>query len=169
MEDNRLIIKAKISPDGVEIRWVDKGKDAIEHSLRSGDKPLPRFKDALADLVPDVVNCLHLFLLICQPLLAEGRNDRLTVRGVTVTWNHDIMGACITALGDVDGSPSPVVVNTPHLPESPYSGSDDDPNPTLPPSAATKIDTVIEEAKMFLDGERVKEQKQLFDEEGSSK
>jgi hypothetical protein len=78
---------------------------------------------------------------------------KLTVRGVTITWTNDIMGACITALKALKGANAPLVLNTPHLPSEPYSEGGS-PDFLLPEETAENIGALLNEAEAYIRGER---------------
>ena len=104
------ITKVKYAGEKVRIEYtIDRadGGEADEYTLQSADKPLPSFETALLALTPDVVDICELDTLSAA---------HITVRGVTFTWKHDIMGACITALKTLTTANAPLVLNTPHLP-----------------------------------------------------
>ena len=140
----------KVKYDGSKVRieyTVDRkdGGESDEYSVVSGDKPLPSFTDALQALSMAVAD-------ICE--LNREASSCIDVRGVTFTWKSDIMWACITGLKSLKTTNSPLVLNTPHLPESAYSGNPDDGSPCLPRAAAQLLYSVLEEAKRYLNGDR---------------
>lgn len=139
----------KIKYDGSKVRIeyeVERkdGGDADEYAMHSGDRPRPEFDQALQALTVDVVT-------ICE--LIPSDVDRLKVRGVTLTHTNGILGACVTALKELKGSNAPLVINTPHLPESPYSDGDDL-SPVMPSGMAARLEAVMMEGERYLDGER---------------
>lgn len=80
--------------------------------------------------------------------------SQVSVKGVTVTWTNEVMGAVITACKSLKSANAPLVLNTPHLPSEAYSGQDSDPNPTLPGDTVMRIRRVLEQAGLYLDGSR---------------
>jgi hypothetical protein len=135
------------SPEGKKIATV-------ESKFRSTEKPLPSFKEALDDLKDEVEAILDGVLLF-------GACEKAKIRGVSLSWSNDIMGAVITALIPVKTANSPMTVNTPHLPEKDYNPNGD--APTLPIVCVNKLKRLIAEAERFFNGEREKEQ-ELFGE-----
>ena len=121
------------------------GADPDEISLVCADPPRLELVAALQALAADVVAIGE---------LRPSDRDLLTVRGVTCTWKDDVLGAVITALKALETANAPLVLNTPHLPEKPYSGNPGDPNPVLPPGAATRVRTLLTEAERYLAGDR---------------
>src|SRR5690606_21894230 len=108
-------------------RTRPQGGDPDEFVLSCADLPLQSLEVALQALVVDV-------LTICE-LDPATNGSRLAVRGVSLTYAHDIRGACVTALKNLKGSHAPLVLNTPHLPEMPYN-ADDTGSPVLPDGCA---------------------------------
>ena len=142
------ITKVKYAGEKVRIEYtIDRadGGEADEYTLQSADKPLPSFETALLALTPDVVD-------ICE--LDKLSAAHITVRGVTFTWKHDIMGACITALKTLTTANAPLVLNTPHLPSESYSGNANDGSPVLPRGTMNRLGQVLVEAGRYIDGER---------------
>lgn len=128
----------------------------IESKLKSDDKPLDSFKEAFKELRIEVENILF-------SVLRNGVMNGATVTGVSFSYSNDIMGAVITALVPVDNANSPMVVNTPHLPSKPYNEKNDD-EPTLSYTCVDKLNTLLEEALKFYNGERLSDP-ELFEEE----
>lgn len=148
----------KVKYDGSKVRIEytverEKGKAPDEYALVSADAPLPSFSEAMHDLSADV-------LTICE--LPEEQRTKLKVRGVSLTHTNDILGACITALKTVKHANAPLVLNTPHLPEAPYSDNPDE--PVMVDGMADRVLRLCEEAQRYLDGER--SQQSLFAAEG---
>lgn len=147
----------KIKYDGSKVRIeyeVERkdGSDADEYSVFSADKPLPEFDAALQAFAVDVVS-------ICE--LNPSDVDKLKVRGVTLTRTNDILGVVVTALKELKSSNAPMVINTPHLPETPYSDGDDF-APVMPSGMCQRVWNLEAEAQRYLDGERA--QASLFAE-----
>jgi hypothetical protein len=138
--------KVKFDGSKVRIEYEKKRLDGHydEYTLSSLDSPSLEFQNALKALAMDAVT-------ICE---LDGKDvDKLTVRGVTLTYTNDIMGACITALKKLETSNAPLVLNTPHLPSEAY-GDGDVTSPVLEPSTVSRLVEVAEAALRFIDGER---------------
>jgi len=131
-------------------------EDPDTYRLTSGDPPKKRFIEALHALDLDVgVMCdipeKHLAHWIAS----------VTPRGVSFSWKDGIMGAVITALKTLDDSRAPLVINTPHKPEKPYSAGDvDGERYCLQAGTVEKLQAIIDRALEYLDGDR--EQLRLF-------
>jgi hypothetical protein len=138
---------SKIKYDGtqVEIQYeiVMETTDDIKVVLKSYDKPKEEFILCLSSLAKFVED-------ICQ--LEKGYCDEADIRGVSLSWSHDIMGAVITALIPVDTANSPVCLNTPHLPSEQYNENGQ--SPVLPRACTTKINQLIEHAEAYINGDR---------------
>lgn len=139
----------KVKSDGSKVRLeyerTHEGRDPDEFTLQCCDVPLPAFTEALQALAADVV-------AICE--LPADALTTITVRGVTVTWTHDVMGACVTALKALKTANAPLVLNTPHLPSESYSGAEGDPNPVMPAGMVSRLSTLLNEAVRYLNGDR---------------
>lgn len=147
----RRVTKVKYDGQKVRIEYQVKradGGDPDEFTLNSCDRPDRSLVDAMNALTTDV-------LTICElhddPLL-------YTIRGVTLTYTNDILGACITSLKALKTTQSPLVINTPHLPEESYS--DDASAPVMHAGMADRLDALRNAAERYIDGERA--QGQLF-------
>jgi hypothetical protein len=146
------ITKVKFDGSKVRIEYENKREDQKqwdEFTLQSADLPTLELTDALADLRQDV-------LAICE--LPADDLLKLTVRGVTLTHTNDVLGACITALKSLKTANAPLVINTPHLPETPYGDGD---SPVLATSTVDRLHTLMLAAERYIDGERA--QADLFE------
>lgn len=133
--------KIKYNSDKVEIKY---DIDNDSYKLSSYDKPRPEFIDALQNLVNPLVK-------ICE--FQEGYGDTIEIISVSLSYSKGIMGATITGLKKLNTSYAPLVINSPHLPTEDYSGN----NPNahlLPKEAITRIETLIEEAELYINGKR---------------
>lgn len=141
--------KIKCHKGEVELAWRDSGpRYALEHRLTSGDEPLPEFAAALQAFSRYV---LHLCDL--PPTYAAG----LTVTGVSISENEQQgRGIVVTALKALADSPAPLVINTPHLPETP---SHDD-GPCLPTFTRQMLDELERRAADYRAG--IRAQQDLF-------
>lgn len=118
-------------------------KQEIDSKLKSNDKPVAEFIELLDNLRPHVEEICALPDEYCKD--AE-------IRGVSFSNTNDIMGAVITALIPVPTANAPVVINTPHLPESPYSEGGE--SPILSFEAVNILKRLKSEAAKYLDGQR---------------
>lgn len=142
---NLRISKIKYDGTQVEIQYeiVMETTDDIKVVLKSYDKPKDEFIQCLSSLAKFVED-------ICQ--LEKGYCDEADVRGVSLSWSHDVMGAVITALIPVDTANSPVCINTPHLASDQYNENGQ--SPVLPRPCTTKINQLIEHAEAYINGDR---------------
>ncbi len=145
----------KIKFDGAKVRLeyerLRKSGDPDEFVLYSADAPTPEFQAVIQALAVDVVS-------ICE--LIPSDTERMQVRGVTLSHTNDVMGVVITALKSVSMANSPLVLNTPHLPETSYS--DDDSAPTWPTGMGERIAALEVQASLYLNGTRA--QGDLFED-----
>ncbi|MFA7326289.1 MAG: hypothetical protein WC121_06460 [Candidatus Kapaibacterium sp.] len=133
--------KIKYNSDKVEIKY---DIDNDSYRLSSYDKPRPEFIEAMQKLVEPLVE-------ICE--FQEGYGDTIDIISVSISHSKGIMGATITGLKKLDTSYAPLVINTPHLPTEDYSGNN--PNaPILPDIAVKRIEGLIEEAELYINGKR---------------
>jgi len=138
----------KIKYDGKKVRLEYQriradDADPDEFSLQASDRPARSFAEALEALAQDVVTIAE---------LAPTDRPKITVRGVTITWTNDILGAVITALKALQTANAPLVLNTPHLPSEPYS--EDGGGPLLAEATLERLQAMMHEAERYLDGER---------------
>ena len=150
MSDDVRITKVKWDHKKVRIEYerARPGSDPDEFVLGCGDEPSRAFKDALQALKTDVnAICEFPFALDVQ------------VRGVSLSWTNDIMGACITALKQLKTANSPLVLTTPHLPAEAYGEGAG--GPMMEPAMVTRLEALIEEARRYVAG-GAREQSNLF-------
>lgn len=122
-------------------------QDSIEQTLTSHDDPRPEFVEALQALTAWVVD-------VCD--LPDDYDEGMRITGVSLSPG-EYGGCVVTALKKVSGANAPVVINTPHVPETPTS----DEAPCLPPNVIEMLATLEDEADKFWRGERA--QAELFD------
>ncbi|HEX8030314.1 MAG TPA: hypothetical protein VF491_17690 [Vicinamibacterales bacterium] len=138
----------KIKYDGSKVRLeyevVREAGDPDEFTLFCADPPAREFAEAIAALADDVI-------AICE--LSPSDVTKVRVRGVTLTYSHDVLGACITALKTLKTADAPLVINTPHLPEVPYSEGNDA-APTLAGGTVARLHALIDQAERYLNGDR---------------
>ena len=142
------ITKVKIEKSKTRIHYLlpvrGRPEDMDEYTLSCSDAPKPSFYDAANALKAHAA-------AICE--MAPGWAHNLEIKGVSFSWSNDVMGATITALKPLSGSNAPLVINTPHKPETPYSEGGDETN-CLTPECADALRTLLNEARDYVDGDR---------------
>jgi hypothetical protein len=143
----------KIKFDGSKVRLEYEvirpgGGDPDEYSLLCADLPLVDFRNALRALVDDIC-------VICE--FPSSETPKVKVLGCSLTYKDGVLGAVLTATKDLMISPAPLILNTPHLPEKPYSDSG---GSVLPANTVRRVRALCVEAQRYLDGDR--EQGSLF-------
>lgn len=149
----------KIKFDGVRMRLEYEvsrpgGGDPDEYALHCADLPLAEFVTALRALVDDVLS-------ICDFPSSEA--PKVKVLGCSLSYKDGIMGAVLTSTRQVVICPQPLILNTPHLPEKPYSESG---GSVLPATTVRRIRALCAEAERYLNGERL--QGALFEKTDSA-
>lgn len=153
-----------------KIKW-DKGKmditysqfdcetDVRDISFCSYDDPLDSFKKALQRLAAHVEK-------ICEfpkgYLSGPEDIEQAPGRVISVSFSYsakDIMAATITVLRDLKGATSPLVINSPNLPEDQYSASGT--QPILPFECVVALNHLKDEAVKYMAGERASKQEEL--------
>ena len=154
MSDERRVKRVKVAKGKVEI-IVHTGSvlDPDEISIKSADEPRPQLPAALQALAPHV-------LTLCE------LRGSLEVRSVSFSYTQGaedeiVMGASVSGLRPLASSRSPMVVNSPHVPESDYGGNEDS-ECVLDADFVDALDAVVVEALAYVDGQRA--QGQLFEE-----
>lgn len=103
---DRELLKLKVKDGEVVLKYQIVGSGFPETiTIESTEPPRKELNEALQVMVDHVI-------AMCE--LPPTWRESLTVRGVTVTRN-DVDGLVITALRDLEGSDSPLVLNTPHF------------------------------------------------------
>lgn len=155
-----------------------------KHVLECADQPMPECLDAMQDLEFEALHECEVIRVGDRKLaakmdavLGEGYAEKehhgllkamgcpdafATVRTVSWSWSHDIMGACVCLLIKLEKASSPLVVNTPHKPESQYN--EGGVAPLLPFAFAEKLHRLHDLVVRYIDGERYKEQIDMFEE-----
>jgi len=136
----------KIKFDGAKVRLEyqvvrPSGGDPDEYTLQCADLPLSEFTTALRALVDDVC-------VICEFPSSEA--SKVKVLGCSLTYTDGILGAVVTATKDLMISPAPLILNTPHLPEKPYSEG----GAMLPANTVRRVRALCVEAERYLNGDR---------------
>lgn len=145
MDRERVLQKLRLNKDSVRLEWkVRNGNYFDEYVLTCVDKPRPELEDALASLVPYVLDLLE---------LPTSYSRGLTVKGVTLTEPDDgegESGAVLVAQKALSGLDGKLLsLCTPHVTRELAEGRLFD-----------ALDTVEQEAMLYLDGERA--QRRLF-------
>lgn len=141
----RWIKKVKLAKGKVEILVLSGDpQDPDELMLKSADAPHPDLPRALQALEPHVAD------------LCELRGP-LAVRGASFSWSEaggeTVMGASVTALRDLRRSRSPMVVNSPHQPETDYGGNEEN-EAVMTFEFAEALRALLAEAMAYVDGKR---------------
>lgn len=148
MSRARVMRFTKIKFDGQKVRLEyevtrPRGGDPDEFAYASNDRPRPEFVAALQALVVDVCS-------ICEFPASEA--PKFTVRGVSLGYTDDVLGACITALRALMTADTPLCINSPFLPETPRSS--DPSGYRLPVGTVRRLRGLLTEAERYLEGER---------------
>lgn len=159
---------------------IERDGSSEKHQMECPDKPMPELLAALQGLEYDALNELEVVRVGDRSLyeamdlaLHEGRSEEFrqelskngaseaiaVVRSVSFSWGCDIMGASICLLIEMRNSDAPLVVNTPAKPEQPYS---EGAGHTLPEKLAAKLWNLHALVERYVDGERWREQTDLF-------
>ena len=140
----------KVKYDGAKVRieyeQAREVGDPDEFSLNCADRPVPEFEAALAALIDDVLEICEL-----PPEYAKG----IKVRGVSISWTNDVMGACVTALRTLQTANSPLVINTPHLPSDQYSEGGE--APLMSEEFVDHVETLMDRATDYINGTRAQQ------------
>ena len=128
---------------------VENGNDWDSYSMACKSEPHPDLIGALAHLVPHVMAITE---------FPDTYSENLTVSGVSFTYkdtenNGTVSGAVITSQKLLKSHPAPLIVNTPHKTDVPYSDTGDD-SACLSTAAAMALEDVKEEAKQYIGGKR---------------
>ena len=133
-----------------KIKLLKEEKIQLVYTLVSGqecdikyrDQARPEFHDAMAELLHPCLDLLELPKLYAA---------RMSTRGLSFSWKDGIMGAVITLQKELQGADSPLILNTPHLPEMPYGEGE---NKLLPDQLLRALRECLVEAELYLKGER---------------
>jgi len=157
-EKTRIEIrKVRVKESRIKLEWnvyIGKSCEPDEYALNCLEEARPAFYLAMAALAVHVA-------AICE--LPEKDAVNITVSGVSFSWTDGIMGATITGLKKLRASTAPLVLNTPHKPESPYSEGADESN-LLPADTRTALYELMAEAEAYIRGERKYTQMDMFAE-----
>ena len=149
----------KNSDDKIHLQYEKPNRNGgwDEYSMKSGEEPKPSFERALDNLIPHVEE-------MCELPYKDHQVHPYTIRGVSFSYggDNDTMGATITAERSLTSSNSPLILNTPHKIEDPYAEGADD-TQVMTTDCLLDLQTLMDEAEDFLDGERA--QMDMFNEE----
>jgi hypothetical protein len=128
---------------------VENGTEWDEFSMKCKSEPHPDLIFALGNLIPHV-------MAICE--LPESYREDLTVSGVSFTYketenNGTVSGAVITSQKLLKNHPAPLIINTPHKTDVPYSETSDT-AACLSTEAAMALENVKTEAVEYIKGKR---------------
>jgi len=135
--------KIKYSKGEVELVWRDSElSQAVEHRLTSSQSPRPEFEKALQAFKQYVRH-------ICD--LPMSYDADMTISSVSISENDSQgRGIVVTALKKLPACNAPLVLNTPHLPETASSEG----GVEMPSFARRLLDALEEEANKYRAGER---------------
>ena len=160
MKDRTEIRKIKVKDSRIRIEWnvyIGGSEEPNEYALNCLEEAKESFYRAMSALAPHVAT-------ICE--LPDSAAEFITVSGVSFSWTDGVMGATITGLKKLRYSSAPLVLNTPHKPEAPYSEGGDESN-ILPEETRTALYELMAEAEAYIRGERKFKQMEMFDREES--
>lgn len=156
-----LIRKIKVDKSGkipkILIRYdrpVPGEDDEFDNfSLKSSDEPLPSLHTALQALNAYVVETCE--AKDCWTV------ESVDILGVSFTYQHDSFGAVVSAKKELQGSGSPLVINTPYR----RCFMDDQPEGEIffEPLVQRQLETLQKEAMRYIKGERAFAQLSLLD------
>lgn len=147
----------KIKYDGkhVTLVWEEGDSFQNEYSLKCDELPRPEMVMAFDDLREEA-------RLLCE--LPEDYLARIDVRSVSLNYGGDneTMGATITARMELYHSNAPLNLNTPNKPVEPYNSEIEYDDETLEKmclrnECVDKLETLIEEANYYVDGQRAQQ------------
>ena len=133
------IVKVKFSGPKYEMKWTCANGDELEAKFT--EEPRPELAQAMARLIGPCLELLE---------LPGDYADGITASGLSLSYPDGVRGATVTLQKALQEAPAPLVLNTPYLPEEPYS----DGGACLPEDLVKAIDEVVDEAKRYLSGER---------------
>ena len=151
MQANRKLLKLKVKEGEIFLKYHRPDEDSAfpeTITIESAEPPRQELKDAMQNMVDHVIAIAE---------LPASWREKLTVRGVTITRN-DIDGLVITALRKLDGSNSPLVINTPHFTREERDENQD--TNVYSFECGRDLDQLEKEAFLYADGKR--QQHQLF-------
>lgn len=144
----RKLLKVRIDADGVLVKYQEaKGENAKTETvtLEAEDPPLPELERALSSMAE------HL-CAICE-LPADWVED-IEVRSVTVTYTEAATGLVITGLRSLDGSSAPLILNSPHFTDAPYSETDQGGKGIYSADCGRDLNELARAAFAYVDGKR---------------
>jgi hypothetical protein len=141
------ITKVKFTGERVDIEYQKQGAKAdLQDKFRISctEQPRPSLNTVLQSLRDFVVKT-------CE--FPQEQVNTVTVLSVTFGFKgeKEIMGAVVTAAKRVKAAPSPVIIDTPFLPEKPLGTGK---KLILPADVAAILHELMEEAEAYIDGER---------------
>jgi len=144
------LTKIKIIKDMVSINWETpvKGGRMIKNTIESPDDPKPDFAKAIKALKPHLIQ-------MCE---VESLPSKLiTVTGASLSYkgDNDIMNVVITGNKTHVNSGGCLNLNSPNKPAVSTTGDPTDAANLLDEKCVEKIETLIDEAKAYIKGERL--------------
>ena len=134
--------KIKFHKDGkIQLDYLLQG--GTDASMKYPDVARPEFYAAMKSLIDPALELLEI----------RDYEEDIRCTGISFSWTEGVMGAVVTLQKTISGAHSPVVINTPHLPQEPYGEGADD-SCLLPGKMVDGLIECIEEAKRYIGGER---------------
>ncbi len=148
----KRLLKFKLDDDGVLVKYEDVDQESVRetHTVESPERPIKGLRDALSMMAA------HLCTMAELPSTWA---KEIEIRGVTETHTNDVRGLVVTGLRKLRGSNAPLVLNSPHFTECPYSEDGDSDVGIYTATCGADLDDLERWVWGYLDGER--EQLQL--------
>jgi len=155
----RRITKVKRKDEKIIIHW--RKVDVSQHpaqiitcgTVECAEAADPAFYESFDGLGAHVADLLE---------MTPEWGQKFHAKGVSFSWRENaggdtdrrgaIMGAVVTGQINIKKANSPLLINTPHVPEQPYSA--ESPEPTLSVEFIIQLEEVMLQAEYYLDGKR---------------
>jgi hypothetical protein len=160
---SRRLLKFKYSDDGIVVRY-EQTNDTIgepdRFTFESKEEPRKELKDALAAMATHVVDICELTELESEII------DRITVFGITRTYtvvddDRLVQGLVISARRSLTNSNSPMMINTPHFTDEPYSVTADPDLGVYSLECGEALHKLTKRIFAYVDGERAQQELDL--------
>lgn len=133
--------------EGMVVEYEKPRPDAIEpdyYTIKCKDEPHPDLVKALQKMVAHALDIAEMH---------DKGIEKYKVLGCTFTYTNDVEGLVITITRELNGSNSPMCINTPHFTREPYSDTDSDMN-IFSMACGDDMDLLKREAKAYIEGKR---------------